>query len=514
MIKYTLNILLLFCVAFSTKAQELIELPMPKSDAIVMKLMFRNGSMADPTGKEGLTSLTARMMVEGGTKEMTAKEITDLTFPMAARYGVSVDKEVTIFTFSIHSDFLEPFYKLAMQLITNPGFREADFKRIKSNQQNYVDQVIRASSDEDYSKKALENMLFRGTPYAHMEQGYSSSVSKLTLEDVNAHFKSVFSSTNVSIGMAGNYPQGFGDRIKKDLQALGTHAVELPSAPKVYMRNGIQIDIIAKPNTLGSAIFTGFPLPINRSSDEFAALMVANSYFGEHRKAYSLLYKKLREQRSMNYGAYSYIEWYDNGGSNMLPPPGVPRQSNYFSMWIRPIQTAASLKSQYKELANISTGHAHFAIRISLRELDNLVENGMSKEDFELTRSFLRSYIKLYPQNTSARLGYLMDSKFYGRSDYLAEMDILLAKLTVEDVNKAIATYLQKETMYIAIVTDESEAVPLKDALLSNQPSPMSYSDDLRKELPKNILDEDEDVAVYPINVQSVRIIKSDEMFQ
>ena len=30
--------------------------------------------------------------------------------------------------------------------------------------------------------------------------------------------------------------------------------------------------------------------------------------------------------QSMNYGDYSYVEWYENGGSNMLPVPGVPRR--------------------------------------------------------------------------------------------------------------------------------------------------------------------------------------------
>ena len=39
---------------------------------------------------------------------------------------------------------------------------------------------------------------------------------------------------------------------------------------------------------------------------DVAALMVANSWLGEHRKSYSRLYQKIREARSMNYGDYSY----------------------------------------------------------------------------------------------------------------------------------------------------------------------------------------------------------------
>ena len=172
-------------------------------------------------------------------------------------------------------------------------------------------------------------------------------------------------------------------------------------------------------------------------------LMIANSWLGEHRKSYSHLYKKIREERSMNYGDYSYIEWYSNGGGNMLPRPGFPRSSNYFSIWLRPVQTAKGLKKQYPELKDITLGHAHFALRLALKTMQDLIGNGMSNEDFELTRTFLRSYNKLYAQTPERQLGFLMDSKFYGRKDYLKEMDELLAKTTNEEVNKAMKKYWQ-----------------------------------------------------------------------
>jgi zinc protease len=242
--------------------------------------------------------------------------------------------------------------------------------------------------------------------------------------------------------------------------------------------------------------------------------MVANSYLGEHRKSYGQLYQKIREQRSMNYGDYSYIEWYENGGGNMLPPPGVPRHSNYFALWIRPVQIANQLQQQYEELKDVEVGHALFALRMAVREVDKLISEGMSKEDFEATRDFLRSYIKLYISTPADQLGYLMDSKFYGRENYIKEMDKLLAKVTLEDVNRTVKKYLQVENMYIAIVTDKSEAGPLAEALRTNAPSPMSYSNLVKENLPEEILAEDAKVADYKLNVNSVEIVTSEEMFK
>jgi zinc protease len=216
----------------------------------------------------------------------------------------------------------------------------------------------------------------------------------------------------------------------------------------------------------------------------------------------------------MNYGDYSYIEWYDEGGGNMLPPPGTPRSSNYFSMWIRPVQIAKQLKKQYSELSNIKIGHAHYALRLAIREVDKLVKDGMSKEDFEETREFLSSYIKLYTQTPASQLGYLMDSKFYNRNDYIAEMGKLLANLTLDDVNNAIKKYWQVNNMMVTIVTDASEASELANSIKNNLDSPMSYSNLVKAGLPKEVLQEDDEVATYKLNIKNVEIINSKETFK
>lgn len=501
----------LFAMLGISLAQEIVELPLPASNKIVVKLMFRNGSVCDPSGKEGLTRLTASMITESGTKKLSYAQIQNLLYPQASGYGVSVDKEVTIFTFQCHVDFATKFYPILRDLILTPRFDTSDFARVKSSQQTYVDQNIRSSSDEEYSKVALEHLLFRGTPYQHMVSGTSAGVSAITIEDVKQHYHSFFTRNNLMIGIAGKYTSAFLKTLKKDMQKLPATQPPLPQIKAPQQPSGFQVEIISKPGALGSAIFMGFPMDITRSSDDFAALMVANSWFGEHRKSYSHLYQKIRATRSMNYGDYSYIEWYPSGGSNMLPPPGVPRSSNYFSIWIRPVQIAKGLRAQYQELKDSKLGHAHFAVRMAIRELDLLIQNGMSQEDFELTRTFLRSYIKLYAQTPDDQLGYMMDSRFYGRKDYLKEMDALLAGLTREKVNQTIQKYWQVKNFYVAVVTDESEAGPLKESLEQNLVSLPGYSDFLKNGLPKDVLEEDAVVAKYPLPVKQVTIIPTTE---
>ena len=347
-----------------------------------------------------------------------------------------------------------------------------------------------------------------------MVQGKTESVKSITLDDVKDQYKNFFTKNNLMIGITGNYSDEFLSKLKKDFGNLPDIKPEIPESPKVDLPKGVNVEIISKDGAFGSAIFTGFPIDITRSKDDFAALMVANSYLGEHRKSYGQLYQKIRESRSMNYGDYSYIEWYNNGGGYMLPPSGVPRSSNYFSLWIRPVQIAKQLNMQYEELKDIKLGHVLFALRMAVHEVDKLVDEGMTQENFEATRDFLRSYIKLYISTPAEQLGYLMDSKFYGRKDYIKEMDGLLAKLTKEDVNNAVKKYLQVENMDITIVTDKSEAEALANALKDNDPSPMSYSNLVKENLPEEITTEDKEVANYKLNVNSVKIINSEDTFK
>ena len=227
-------------VAFTAFGQEVVELRLPHASKVVVKLMFRNGSICDPDGKDGLTYLTASLVAQGGTVGKTFSQIQDEVYPMAAQYGVSVDKEVTVFTFEVHRDWLTRFYPILRGLILTPSFADADFQRVKVNQQTYVDQVIRASSDEEYSKMALEDLLFRGTNYQHMKQGTSAGVKAITLEDVKKHYASFFTRANLTIGVAGGYDDAFLATLKADMKKLPGTTPTIPVPGKAKSRTSIR----------------------------------------------------------------------------------------------------------------------------------------------------------------------------------------------------------------------------------------------------------------------------------
>ena len=71
---------------------QLLELPATQNAIVNVQLRFRSGAIDDPRGKAGLTSLTARVMTEGGTQALSAKQLLEALFPLAAELDVRVDK--------------------------------------------------------------------------------------------------------------------------------------------------------------------------------------------------------------------------------------------------------------------------------------------------------------------------------------------------------------------------------------------------------------------------------------
>ncbi|UCE07434.1 MAG: insulinase family protein, partial [bacterium] len=389
----------------SSKGIKTVQLPVSSDPTISFRIWFKVGSQNDPAGKEGLAALTASLLTDGSTEQNSYDQILEKLYPMAAGYGASVDKEMTVINGRVHKDNLDTYTELFTQAILSPAFKQEDFDRIKSNTINYLDKTLRYANDEAFGKEALYQFVFQGTPYGHPEAGLIESVKGITLEDAKNFYQTYYTKDNLVIGIGGGFDRSLLNRLKKELATLapGIPApVEKPEAKKI---DGLDVLLIDK-DTRSTAISFGFPIDVHRGEDDFYALWIANSWFGEHRNSSSHLYQVIRETRGMNYGDYSYIECFPNGWARRFPAPNNARRQQIFEVWIRPVQNEA----------------AHFALRAAVRELQKLVDNGMTQEDFDLTKKFLKKYYLHYAPTTAMRLGYKLDDEFYGIEDHLKKL--------------------------------------------------------------------------------------------
>jgi zinc protease len=465
-----------------------------KNPIVTFRMVFRTGAAADPKGQEGAAAMVASMLSEGGTRELTYKQIVGKLFPMAGEVSAQVDKEMITFSGATHVDNLEAFYKLFQSMLLDPGWRPDDLERHRDNLVNYLRVSLRGTNDEELGKEVLYNEIYRGTRYGHNNYGTVSSLKKLSAADLQKFYKANFTQANLIIGLAGGMPSGFAERVKKDF------AAKLPAGDKVNFEppqppeiEGRQVTIVEK-NTRSIAYSFGFPLDVRRGHPDYPALLVAQSYFGQHRNSGGRLYQRMRQERGLNYGNYAYIEYFPQGMFRMEPAPNLGRSSQVFQIWIRPLEPPTAV----------------FGLRLAMFELDNFIENGLSEEVFQRTRSFVQKYTNLLTKTNAAELGYLIDSRYYGIPDYGTYIQTAVAKLTRDDVNRAIRKHLQSSNMHLVVVTQGAE--DLKRKLLSGEPSPMTYN----SPKPEAILAEDKVVERYPLKLKedAIRIVPVDRIFE
>jgi zinc protease len=449
-----------------------------------LKFHFKLGSAADPEGKLGLAALAADMIAEAGSASLSYDEITEALFPVAGGFSAQVDKEMTVFNGTVHLDNLEVWMNAALEQLLHPGLRQEDFTRVLESHQNALVQDLRANNDEALGMHVLQAAIFAGTPYAHPPQGSVAGLAAITLDDVRAFIAQNYTLANLEVGLAGDVDEALQSRLQSALSALPAGQTHLGgAAPKGRMPQGREALIVAK-DTRATAISLGFPIEVTRAHPDWVALYLARTWLGEHRSSMSHLYQRIREVRGMNYGDYAYIEAFPTGMFQFFPDANRARKAQLFEIWIRPVKPE----------------HAVHATKIALFELESLVRDGLTAEEFESTREYLSKNVFVMTSTQSAQLGYALDSRFHGTGEFTEFMRSKLAALSVDEVNAAIRRHLQTGNVQLVYVTKDTDA--LQAALLSGEPSTIVYE----SEKPAELLEEDRTIGAQPLGLTAERI--------
>ena len=322
-------------------------------------------------------------------------------------------------------------------------------------------------------------------PYGHPALGTIAGIEAITLDDVRRFAQTSYTQANLRIGINGDAPDDLIGTVQAAVAMLPAGpGPSLTAAPTPTAGPpGFDVEIIEK-DTRATAISLGFPIDVTRGDADFAALSVARAWLGEHRLSSGRLYQRIREVRGMNYGDYAYIEAFPRGMFQFFPDPNIARRRQLFEIWIRPVVP----------------DNAHMALRLAVREFQDLVRNGLSKADFETTRDYLMKNVYVMTARQDQQIGYALDARFYGTGEFTKYMRDALQALTLDAVNAAIKRHLQADRLSVVIIT--KDAAGLRNALASDAFSPIRYDG----EKPKALLDEDQLIGALKLNIPFDRI--------
>ena len=463
------------------------------SPLLRFKFLFNAGSSNDFSSKEGIAALTASMLTDASSSFMSTEEISRALLPMAGSFDSQVDKEMTVFTGVVHKEQIGKFLEIVLPQLVSPGFKEPDFERLKSQQENRLLQDLRANNEEELAKEELQNNIFSGTAYGHTVLGTLSGIEKITIEDIKAFALKHYSLKNLQLGFAGDFPKEVISEITTQLNKLPIgNAIQRPkvSARKI---KGLEVQIIEK-DTRATSISIGHPISVTRSHADFFALWLARAWLGEHRSSTGRLFQQIRELRGLNYGDYAYIEAFPHAMYQFFPNPNLGRRNQIFEIWIRPVLHQ----------------NAYFSLKLALYELRELIDKGLSEEAFERTKNYLEKNVLIMTKTQDQMLGYALDSEWYNTGDFITESQKQLKILTRESVNQSIKKHLSGKNLAATIITDNAQQ--FKGILTENKPATLSYE----STKPDILIKDDFTIGALDIevNLEEIRITPIETIFK
>jgi zinc protease len=492
------------------------------SPLVQIKVMVRAGSAHDPAGMEGVAAFTARMVIEGSFGDpkapVTKERLAEITRPWGegAMPAVEVGKETTTFSMTVPREVLPQYVEQVFRpMFTRPLFDAKELDRIRAESLTFLRSTLRLEQIELVGLVALDNFIHDGTGYAHpslTERGAEA----VTAEAVRRFYATYYRPDNLVLGVSTSddaivapLRAALAGAGQSEAQPLERRRVEAP--PPVH---GREVIIVALPNAISTGLHAGFPLSINRSHPDYWPLYIANIWFGTHRDSFSYLYDQIRALRGYNYGDYSYIEHFENRPFALFPPTGYPRQFQYFSIWIRPVQH----------------DYAVHLLKALTWELENFIRTGLSEEQCALAKNKARVLYLSLAETTGRLLGYRLEDEFYGlHPGYLESYLDKIQSVSCTQINAAIRKHLQAKNLKYVIVTDDEVAPRIAEAIASNQPAwgkgPADYQIDVKEEngqkiflVPESkraLLQRDSAWAHYWLDIprSHIRIVPAEKLF-
>jgi zinc protease len=452
--------------------------------------MIFSGSADDPKGKEGLANFTFSLLKKG-TQSYNREQIEDLLDFLSARINVEVDKEAIVITGTTLKENLDRFYPLFSEVLLKPTFPEEEIEKQKKDQEDGINILVQ--DDAELVKECLQDFIYSDHPYGHPPVGSLSAIKGFTKDDALNFYNTHFVKNNLVIGLAGDIDQSLVDKVRKDFSGLKEGQAVHPERVAQPLK-GRKLFLVEKEGRDQTQLCFGHPLSFNRKDEKiFFPLYVANTYFGKHREQFGVLFRTVRTAHGLSYGAYSYIEYFQQAGWSNLASPNTPRHDQYFSIWTYPKKV-----------------NGKFAMKLVLKDLTDLVENGVPEKELERYKSFEINHFPFEIETPQRKLGQLIDEEFYGNHGFVDNFERKMKDVTSAQVNQALKKYIFPEDLIIVAIVSNAE--DFKKELLSDK-TVIEYPSGAEGALLK---EEDEKIKAFDLKIkpEDITIIKASELFK
>ena len=390
---------------------------------VSFSISVRAGSVNDPIGKEGLSSVTAALLRKG-TKTRTSDQLSsELDFVGGSVYfGSGADfvrgsaeflkKDIT-FGCDVISDVL-----------LNPIFPQGEVEKLLAQR------IDGSKQAKDQAARVIQNYfnayLFGPHPYARAEEGDEKSLAAIKREDVVGFYEKAYSPQATTIAVVGDFdPATMLNELKgrlgnwKQKAPLSATRIAEPVAFK-----GKKLLLVDKPDSTQTYFLIG-NVGVPRNNPDRVGIEVVNTVFGG--RFTSILNDALRVNSGLTYGARSSFSQRQVAGP-----------------------FAISTYTQNKTTVE--------AMDMALDLLKKLHETGLSEEQLKSAKAYIKGTFPPDIETNDQLAGTLVELDFYGLTEseingYFAKIDAL----TVADTKRIIKQYYPLDNLVFTLIGKADE---------------------------------------------------------
>lgn len=389
---------------------------------VSLSIAVRAGSVADPAGKEGVAAITAALL-RRGTASRTAELFAEELDFIGGTLGAATNVDGTTVSAEFMKKDLEKGLGLVADALLKPAFpAEEVTKQVRQR----VD-GIKAAKDRAAGVIGtyFNAYLYGKHPYGRPTGGDETSLGAITRDDIVAFYGTYYTPGSTIMAVVGDFATA---DIEKRLTAL-FGAWPAKTAPATAVADaapvtGRKLLLVDKPDSTQTYFRIG-NVGIARTNPDRVVVEIVNTLFGG--RFTSMLNTELRIKSGLTYGA----------GSSF-----------------------AELKARGPFAINTYTQNesTERAIDLALDTLKRLHEKGVTAEELQSAKSYLKGQFPPDIETSNQLAGILADLAFHGLDE--REINTYYAKIdaaSAADVSRAIRQHFPLDNLVFVLIGKASE---------------------------------------------------------
>ena len=382
---------------------------------VSISFSFKGGSILDPVGKSGVTSLMTSLLDEG-TQNFTASEYRLFKRENGIKISFSTSKERIEGTFQVVKPRLQEGFYLLHESINKAKFPINEIKKVKSQVEASI--KIDNSNISTIASNKFNKFFFKDKLIGRNTKGSLETLGNISRDDIQSIYRSSFIKNRLVIGISGdiepNLAKKYVDYVFGDLPSK---KFINPISMLEDLNKGMKIMEMKTPQT--TVVFGQKGL--GRKDKEYFAARVINYVLGGG-GFQSRLYKEIREANGLVYSIYSYLLPYEYAG---VIVGGFQTRNQNVGKTIEKVKT----------------------------EWNRIKTEGITKIELQNAKTYYKGSFSRNFTSTLSIASLLMIVQYYDLGeDYFDKRDLIIDNLKLNELNNLAKNLFDSETLFFMIV--------------------------------------------------------------